>query len=152
MPVRIEVELTGRAVEGLRRVAREWPQAQQMAVAYMAAVVEDEAKHNLRGRVLHRRETRLASSVHTVIRGDAAYVGTNVLYGPVHEFGMVIEEPYSRGTGPMKFVVDGKFIATHRVEIPERPWLRPAVTDHTDKMGKAAVKALDEFVKARGAR
>lgn len=158
MPVRVEVELRGKAVEGLRRVAREWPEAQQKAVVYMAAVVEDEAKLNLRGRVLHRRESRLASSVHTVVRGSAAEVGTNVIYGPLHEFGRTsqgrteIGPPYVRGTGPMRFMVDGKWVCTHRVKLVERPWLRPAIADNMDKLGDAAVKALDEFVKARGAR
>ena len=151
MPVRVEIQLRGKAVEGLRRVAREWPEAQRKVVTYMAAVVEDEAKLNLRGKVLHRREGRLATSVHTVVRGSAAEVGTNVIYGPVHEFGRVIQPPYTRGEGPMRFMVGGKWVTTHRVEIPERPWLRPAISDNTDKLGDAAGKALDEFVRARGA-
>lgn len=87
-------------------------------------LVMREEKLNLTGgNPLHVKSGRLRSSVTTEIERikDAVlgHVGTNVVYGPTHEYGAVIRNGFGRG------VV---------ITIPKRPWVAPAYERTREKI------------------
>ena len=77
---------------------------------------------------LHRRTGRLRASItHSVRRGGGSVMGrlgTNVIYGRIHELGGVIRPVKASA---LRFRVGGRWVTVRRVTIPARPYLRPAL-------------------------
>jgi phage gpG-like protein len=102
-----------------------------------ATTVEREAKRNLSGEVLMVVTGNLRNSVNWRVDDSRleAVIGTNLVYGPVHEYGAVIRPKVARA---LHFPVgargqrinpetwDGPWATVQSVTIPKRPWLMPA--------------------------
>lgn len=83
----------------------------------------------------------------TVIRGDVVegVIGTNVLYARIHEKGGVIKR---RRTKVLRF--RGKRVgrirlwwSPTRVEMPARPFLKPAIMDNLENISKLIGKEIE---------
>jgi phage gpG-like protein len=76
---------------------------------------------------LGRRSGDLARSVNYRVSGNRVVVGTNLIDGPVHEFGATI---YPKSKPRLVFqLLDKSWRSALKVVIPERPFLRPALRD-----------------------
>jgi len=86
-------------------------------------MVQRGAKINVTNVVLRRRSGLLGSSITNVSgRVDekiAAIVGTDVPYGPTHEFGATIRNGFGRGV---------------LIRVPKRPWLSRAMEENREKI------------------
>lgn len=63
---------------------------------------------------------RLRDSITHVVEGDSVLVGTNVVYGAVHQFGATIE---ARSAPYLRFKIAGRWARRKRVTLPARPFL-----------------------------
>ena len=61
-------------------------------------------------------------------------VGPTVIYGRIHELGGIILPVYAK---MLSWVDNGKRIFAKRVQIPARPYLRPAVDEHEKEISQA---------------
>lgn len=122
------------------------------AVGQAAGMIEAEAKKNLTGgHPLHVRTGRLRSSVHfkTARRGSkvTAQVGTDVVYGAVHEFGAKIVPSHAKF---LKFQVKpGEWRTAKSVTIPARPWLSPAVKAAAPRVKRHIHEAVRKILRKR---
>jgi len=57
-----------------------------------------------------------------------------VIYGRIHELGGIILPVHAK---MLSWVDNGKRIFAKRVQIPARPYLRPAVDEHENEIGQA---------------
>lgn len=119
---------------------------------------------------------RLRDSIHWKVDGDEAQVGTNVIYGPVHEFGATIKpkghpflaiplEKALRGKSPRQvpdlhyvqslkgqpLLVDSagdpKYLLMRQVTIPARPYLGPAIENKGPEAAAQITNALYEVLR-----
>lgn len=67
---------------------------------------------------------RLRSSVKSGVEGDTAWVGTDVVYGPLHEFGGTIR---AKQGGYLKFKIAGQWRFMKEVKVPKRAFLAPTL-------------------------
>ncbi len=109
-------------------------------------VVEAYAKVNA-NEVFERPTSNLAGSI-CVIEGKAeerkatVSVGPTALHGRIHELGGTILPVEAK---VLHWVNDqGEDVFANVVHLPARPYLRPAVNDHLDEIGKAAGMAIHE--------
>jgi len=117
------------------RAAREEERTIRLSMQKSLRLVQNSAKlHLTGGNPLNVRSGRLRRSVQTDIRGSGRQmegrVGTNIIYGPVHEYGATIQ---AKG-GYMVFQHKGHWFHVKRVTIPKRPWLEPAFTSNTERI------------------
>ena len=70
--------------------------------------------------------------------------GTNVVYARIHEYGGTIQPVRAR---LLYFKVGGKSIFAKSVRIPERPFLRPAVSDEAPIFIRTLNTTLRDLVK-----
>ena len=75
--------------------------------------------------------------------GVTGWVGANVVYAAIHELGGVIR---ARASKYLYFEVDGNFKKVQQVTIPARPYLRPAIEDNIDEIGKIIVSSIKREV------
>ena len=61
-------------------------------------------------------------------------VGPTEIYGRIHELGGIILPVHAK---MLSWVDNGKRIFAKRVQIPARPYLRPAVDEHENEIGQA---------------
>jgi len=95
-------------------------------------VIEANAKINVERVFSNKSKGGLAGSIQVVISktGDTVAevdVGPTIVYGRIHELGGVILPVYAK---LLSWVDNGKRIFAKRVQIPARPYLRPAVDEH----------------------
>jgi HK97 gp10 family phage protein len=78
--------------------------------------------------------------------GDkAVIVGTDTPYARIHEFGGLIE-PKTPG-GWLKFQTrDGAWHSVKRVQMPARPFVRPAIDHHKDDVARAIGESLRDAI------
>lgn len=88
---------------------------------------------------------RLSSSINYEVSGEGdsltLRVGTNVVYGKVHEYGMTIRPTSGKflsWVGP-----GGKRVFARQVVIPPRPWLRPSIEEEMPMFKRR----VEEFLK-----
>jgi phage gpG-like protein len=76
----------------------------------------------LRGNIAHREK----------LSGDrvTGILGTNVIYGRIHELGGEIRPKTAQY---LKFQINGRWKSVRKVTMPARPFLRPAMEDNLDK-------------------
>lgn len=113
----------------------------------------------LSGKALNRRTGRLRASVtHSVkIVGDKVVgtIGTNVVYGRVHELGYqgpvqvgaharTIRQAFGRAITPTVVNVRAH---TRQVNVPARPFLRPAIEDNLSGIGRILSRRIEEAFK-----
>ena len=75
------------------------------------------------------RKSLMSSSTGAIKRGQSVLVGTNKVYGAIHEFGGTIVPKNAKS---LRFQVGGRWVTTQKVKIPKRPWLIPGVTEFKD--------------------
>lgn len=115
----------------------------------------------LSGQVLHVRTGTLRRSIHAVVedKGHAVYgkVGTNVVYGKIHEFGFsgpmqvkehlrLIKQAWGRPLKtPVQAMVKGH---TRNVNLPERSFLRSALMEMGPEIRAELEGAIAKAVRA----
>ena len=112
-------------------------------------LAEREARLNLSGRVLTRRTGRLRNSItHKVkIQGDKVIgtLGTNVIYGRIHELG---GEIVPKNANALHFNIPGVGWRTaKKVVMPARPYLRPALEDNAGNFADIIKNRIEEAFK-----
>jgi len=123
----------------------------ERALTKAAHLVEKQAKQNISGPVLKVQSGTLRSSIRTKVDKAKleARVGTNVVYGPIHEFGGTIpphivkprHAKVLRWLGPGGIAMFAKSVQMPAVKMPRRAWLGPAFK-------QSAAKIKDIFRKA----
>ncbi len=80
----------------------------------------------------------LRDSIHPEVDGNALLVGTNLIYGAIHQFGGIIQP---RSALQLSFVMGGELFHVDNVHIPARPYLGLGVGDEA-----VIIDRLDEFL------
>ena len=70
-------------------------------------------------------------------------VGPTVIYGRIHEFGGIIRPVTAKF---LHFIIDGIEIFTKLVQIPARPYLRPAFDEHKDEIVDAMMYQVKKAI------
>lgn len=73
-------------------------------------------------------------------------VGTDVVYAAIHEFGGVIVPKQAK---LLHFVINGEDIFAKSVQIPARPYLRPALAEQKAAAIEATSAALRDLLRAQ---
>jgi phage gpG-like protein len=127
----------------LRRLARKSDELRDMVINALGEKAVAMAGSNVQGAVLNVRSGRLVNSLRadSGMRGGSFFVGSNVKYAAIHEFGGTT---HPRVTGKMRRWAWAKFYETGDskfkgialtpkarldVPIPERPYIKPALDD-----------------------
>jgi len=129
-----------KVLTALREMGPEMKAAERQGLEAGAIIVETAAKARLKGGgsgsagvVLPDRLTSrtgvsgLRGQITRRVSDDSAEVGTNLVYGPIHEFGGVIANGWGRGI---------------RIEMPRRPFLRPALDDNVNEVREVFVDSI----------
>lgn len=146
----ITAEITkGKELPRLFRAMAPAISAEMKKVTYSRAIkMERSVKQKLNGPVLKVRTNRLRSSVHYEIEDRAgatgATVGTNVIYGRIHEYGGVIVPKVATA---LKFQVGGQWVTCKKVTMPERSYLRSTLKEMTPEIIEAYRKAVKDTIK-----
>ena len=89
------------------------------------------ARENASGKVLERNTGKLYRTIRASVRASRRGVtgtlragSSKVLYARIHELGGTIE-----GNPRLKFKTDRGWVSPRRVQIPARPYLRPAIDE-----------------------
>lgn len=86
--------------------------------------------------------SRISYSVKDEGNSMSVEVGTNVIYGKVHEYGKTIRPVNGKY---LSFIGrEGKRVFVRQVVIPPRPWLRPSIQEELPIFAKR----VDEFLKS----
>lgn len=117
-------------------------QAAEAAMTEVATNATNAAKHNVTGggdstERLNVRTGNLRGSIDRDVdragMGSRARIGTNVVYGAIHEFGGTITA--KNASGYLRFPTrDGGWASVKQVKMPARPYLRPAVMDRQQEI------------------
>lgn len=86
-----------------------------------------------RGRTLVGRG-HLRDSITHQVSGDEVAIGTNVVYGAIHQFGGKIEP---KAGSHLVFKIGGAFIKVSSVELPARPYLGLSGDDREEVLAQA---------------
>jgi len=118
-----------------QRAAAEEERTMRRSMQKSLRLVQRSAKRNLTGgHPLHVRSSRLRRSVDIDIRGSGRKMegraGTNVVYGPVHEYGATIK---AKGDA-MRFQIKGHWVSAQEVKIPKQSWLEPAFVSNRERI------------------
>jgi len=107
---------------------------------------------------LTSRSGRLRSSItHRVnVMEQRAWIGTNVVYGPIHEFGGTIKRRARTQLASLRGRKKGKKLSMWSVksfevsagdtQIPARPYLRPALQSNREKIRQLFALELDKLL------
>ncbi len=114
-------------------------EALKRAVLAAGHVVEAHAKINANDVFSGKATNTLAGSIQTRIAVQEEHkaevdVGPTVIYGRIHELGGIIKPVFKQF---LHFWIDGKEIFTKMVQMPARPYLRPAVDNNLDQIKDA---------------
>ena len=70
-------------------------------------------------------------------------VGPTVIYGRIHEFGGIVRPVTAKF---LHFIIDGIEIFTKLVQIPARPYLRPAFDEHKNEIVDAMMHQVKKAI------
>jgi phage gpG-like protein len=131
-------------LEQLQRMGTEARQRLYDAVEGQAlALQSDVVTDKLSGQVLKQGTGRLRNSIHYEMTsaGDdvVATVGTDVVYAAIHEYGGEIVPKVAKS---LYFVIGGVGIHAKRVTMPERSFLRSALSDRETEIRAALAAAV----------
>ena len=130
----------------------------------------------LTGQVLNVRSKLLRNSIEVVRTGSGREVGTNVVYGPIHEYGGRIEPKNARNLSipignlqgsptkhNLKFVIAGgvkllldaagkaQYVLKPFVNMPKRPFMQPSLEEREPIIMRRAQEMLQRLIdKASG--
>jgi phage gpG-like protein len=118
-----------------------------MKLAMLHAEAQSKKRFNTPNN-LHVRTGRLRNSIigQVTQSGDTytGSLGTNVIYGPIHENGGVIR---AKNAPYLKFQLpNGQWISKKEVSIPSRPFLRPAITENIDRIREIIINSITKEV------
>lgn len=153
--MKVEVKTSGKA----RKMMRKMPEVAVPALyrGMQKAMILAEAKARspyLSGKALRRRTGRLRGSVTHDVKIEGArvvgHIGTNVVYARIWELGFKgpvtvkghtrnIRQAFGKPIKPMAVRVREH---TRALDIKPRPFLRPALKDSTEKIGRILSKSL----------
>ena len=112
-----------------------------LKTAAMAGImpIQNAAKQNAL-----KKSGTLARSIHSEVVSEKSKsievaTGTDVVYAAIHEFGGPI---VPKSANALYFEIEGHMVVTQRVEIPARPYMRPAFDENT---GRAEVEVRDSL-------
>ncbi len=115
--------------------------ADKLIKAAMAGgqVIEANAKINANAVFSSNATNTLAGSIQTVVaKSEETYaevdVGPTVVYGRIHELGGIIKPVHAK---MLSWVDNGIRIFAKLVQMPARPYLRPAVDEHKNEISDA---------------
>jgi len=142
----IDLKLSEKSRKMLRKMPDLIVPALRKGTEEAMILAEREAKLNLSGKILNRRTGRIRNSItHKVgIQGDKVVgkIGTNVVYGRIHELG---GEIYPRKAKALKFNIPGVGWRTaKKVVMPARPYLRPALEDNMSDIARILANRVTE--------
>ena len=121
----IRKQITG---EGLLKAARAGGRVvQQYAMINAERVFSSKSKQELAGSI------KVSDSKKTDTFAEVE-VGPTVIYGRIQELGGVVLPVFTK---MLSWVDDGKRIFAKRVQIPARPYLRPAMDEHENDIRDA---------------
>lgn len=127
MPDMISFKLnTSQVDRSIRRLMNKSPQFSRKILSIISeAIVAHTVIHKLSGQVLKRQTGTLAKSINYKLLNDyKSVVGTNVVYGAIHEFGGVIL-PVNKQA--LHFKVKDQWVTTKQVIMPKRSYLAPSI-------------------------
>ena len=154
--------------KALLAMARAMPSAASVGAMKGALLVEGYAKREgffqgsrdaaqglPRAGILTSRTGTLRRSIRSMAAGEGrAVIGPTVKYGRIHEFGGIINvQAHSRlpgsrtiGKGKTKRTqgVGAYAVPAYTVNMPKRPYLRPAFEKHEDEVGRAIIQGVIE--------
>jgi phage gpG-like protein len=118
-----------------------------MRLSMLHAEAQSKKRFNTPGN-LHVGTGRLRNSINSsVVQEGDTYVGslgTNVVYGQIHEYGGVIRpitSPY------LKFkTLDGRWHSVRSVNIPARPFIRPAIEENLERIRDIIINSITQEV------
>jgi phage gpG-like protein len=132
--LKIKIEQIGKdkVVDMLRKIKRDMPQISRMLlqrfaeeiiktaiVKYLSGTLGDKS-------VLHRRSGRLANSIRYWFSGGSCYVGTNIIYAAIHEYGGIIRAVNAKY---LRFKIQERWYSKKQVRIPKRAYIKPSIDD-----------------------
>lgn len=110
--------------------------------AVIYAEGESKKRFNTPGN-LHVRSGHLRRSITSGVdkRGNSVmgWIGTNVIYGRIHEEGGTILPKKGKY---LRFPINGSWRTVKKVVIPERPFLQPAIEENIGQIGNIIVKGI----------
>jgi len=142
--------------------------AMAVSVGLGAQLVYGRVVRKLSGPVLKVDTGRLRQSIQALVEGSESdhprgIVGTNVEYAPVHEYGltimhpgsMAVDRPSSRNPNrrhTLQFTVGGRVFyrirtRPHAIKMPERPFMRPSLTESVPQIRNIMVNRLARALK-----
>ena len=74
-------------------------------------------------------------------------VGTDVEYARIHEFGGVIRP---RRASHLVFQIDGQWVRTTQVNMPARPYMRPAADESVGEVKREVQRAFNTLINGFG--
>lgn len=83
--------------------------------------------------ILHRTGA-LARSIDYAVSGNAAIVGSGLVYAAIHQHGGAIKP---RSAGALAFRIGNQFIMTRKVTMPARPYIGLSVEDRAELVAAA---------------
>ena len=124
--------------------------ALKSAVMAGGQTLENYAKINVEKTFSHKSTggAGLGGSIQTVVSTSTETkaevdVGPTVIYGRIHEFGGIIRPVTAKF---LHFIIDGIEIFTKLVQIPARPYLRPALDEHKDEIVDAMMYQIKKAI------
>jgi len=111
-------------------------------------VVEAYARINANNVFSANATNALANSINTEIveatdtHAEAA-IGSNMIYARIHELGGIIKPVFAK---MLHFVIDGVDVFAKSVQMPARPYLRPAMDEHPDEIRDAAGAVIKQAI------
>lgn len=78
-----------------------------------------------------RLRSSIKSGVKQLANNLIGYIGSNIIYAKIHEFGGIIR---ARAAQYLKFQVEGKWVTASQVTIPAKPYLNPSITENINKI------------------
>lgn len=146
--------ITARIVKGaeigkeFRALEPKIDSALHRTVRRLALKLTARVKRKLSGEVLNVRTGRLRRSVHPELEFSAnralAVVGTNVIYGRVHEYGATITPKKAKA---LRFQIGGKWFTRQKVVIPERSFLRSSLREMVPEIKTELARQINNELK-----
>lgn len=138
----------------LNDLKREFPLIIRLIQRRMAETVirtaQEKYLNTSGGETLRSRGGTLSSSLRWWFVGNDIFVGTNLIYAAIHEYGGIIR---AKNAPFLVFFYNGQWYRKKQVTIPQRAYLRPSIDElfKTDQYKRIAELTLNQELKKRSA-
>lgn len=115
------------------------------AVAAGAEVIKEAARANVRAKLNQNSKGHLEEQIDVLLIGeDAAEIGIQKdVYGRTHEYGATITPKKAEA---LHFTIGEEEVFAKKVEIPQRPFLRPAADENRSRVSGAISEAILKMI------